>query len=192
MASSKKSHSRKHATKSSSNKRRSSSCSGGKSRRSSSKKKNGTRKWHQKGCQSGGGSVTGGWAWGPSDVQHAGSGGGVGGMSAVPQSINGNHYSLNTETMAPAQSSNHLVEKAQQHIGGASRKKDTRRSRRQRRFIGEQHGGVANYLPEVANTTARGLIETPANIVNSLQGASTAFVTSNPTIQPIAQPIQLK
>ncbi len=191
MASSKKY--RKRTTKSGSNKRRSSSCSGGKSRqsrRNSSKKKNGTRKWHQKGCQSGGGSMTGGWPWGPSDVQHAGSGGGVGGVSPVPQSINGNHYSLNTTTMAPPQSSNHLVEKGM--FGGGRSRRGRGRGRRHRKFIGEQHGGMAEYLPETANTSLRGITETPASIANALQGDSTAFVTSNPTVQPIAQPIQLK
>ena len=193
MASSKKYHSRKRTSKSGSNKRRSSSCSGGKSRRSSSKKKNGTRKWHQKGCQSGGGSMTGGWPWGPSDVQHAGSGGGVGGVSPVPQSINGNHYSLNTTTMAPPQSSNHLVEKGMFGGGGGGRsRRGRKRGSRHRKFIGEQHGGMAEYLPETANTSLRGITETPASITNALQGDSTAFVTSNPTVQPIAQPIHLK
>lgn len=170
----------------------SSSCSGGKSRRSSSKKKNGTRKWHQKGCQSGGGSMTGGWPWGPSDVQHTGGGGGVGGVSPVPQSINGNHYSLNTTTMAPPQSSNHLVEKGMFGGGRSRRRERSGRGRRHRKYIGEQHGGMAEYLPETANTSLRGIIETPASITNALQGDSTAFVTSNPTVQPIAQPIQLK
>jgi len=180
------------------------SCYGGKSSSSSSsssrggrrsgkdKKKNGTRKWHQKGCQSGGGSMTGGWPWGPSDVQHTGGGGSVGGASAVPQSINGNHYSLNTATMAPPQSSNHLVEKGM--FGGRSRRRGhgNGRGRRHRKYIGEQHGGMAEYLPETANMSLRGITEVPANIVNALQGDSTAFVSSNPTVQPIAQPIQLK
>ena len=192
MASSKKYNSRKRTTKNGSNKRRSSSCAGGKSRRSSSKKKNGTRKWLQKGCQSGGGSMTGGWPWGPSDVQHTGGGGGVGGVSPVPQSINGNHYSLNTATMAPPQSSNHLVEKGMFGGGRSRRGRGRGRGRRHHKFIGEQHGGMAEYLPETANTSLRGITETPASIANALQGDSTAFVTSNPTVQPIAQPIQLK
>ena len=195
MVSSKKYH--KRTTKNRHNKLRSSSssCSGGKSRRSSSKKKNGTHKWHQKGCQSGGGSMTAGWPWGASDVQHTGGGGGVGGVSPVPQSINGNHYPLNTATMAPPQSSNHLVEKGM-FGGGRSRRRSRGRGRgrgrRHRKFIGEQHGGMAEYLPESVNTTLRGVGETPASIVNALQGDSTAFVTSNPTVQPIAQPVQLK
>jgi hypothetical protein len=172
--------------------RSSSSCSGGKSRRSSSKKKNGTRKWHQKGCQSGGGSMTGGWPWGPSDVQHTGGGGAVGGMSSVPQSMNGNHYSLNTATMAPPQSSNHLVEKGMFGGGRSRRRERSGRGHRHRKYIGEQHGGMAEYLPETANSSLRGITETPASIANALQGASTAFVTSNPTVQPIAQPNELK
>lgn len=179
------------------------SCSGGKSsrrrrggrRRSGDKKKNGTHRWHQKGCQSGGGSMTGGWPWGPSDVQHSGGGGGVGGVSPVPQSINGNHFSLNTATLAPPQSSNHLVEKGMFGGGrgrGGKKHSSRRRVRRHRKYIGEQHGGMAEYLPETANTTLRGITETPAGIANALQGDSTAFVTSNPTVQPIAQPVQLK
>jgi hypothetical protein len=35
------------------------------------------------------------------------------------------------------------------------------------------------------------MAETPLAISNALQGDSTAFVTSNPTIQPIAQPVEL-
>jgi hypothetical protein len=153
------------------------------SRRARTDKKKRTHKWHQKGCQSGGGSMTGGWPWGPSDVHHSGGGGGAGGQSPVPQSINGNHYSLNSSTMAPPQSSNHLVEKGQ--YGG-------KRRRHPRRYVGEQHGGAAEYLPESANTTVRGVLEIPASITNALQGASTAFKTSDPTIQPIGQPVQLK
>jgi hypothetical protein len=189
MASSKKYHSRKRTTKSGSNKRRSSSCSGGKSRRSSSKKKNSSRKWHQKGCQSGGGSMTGGSPWGASDVQHIGGGGGTGGMSQVPQSINGNHYPLNTAIINPPHNSNHDFEKI---IFGGKKKNSHRRGRRHRKYIGEQHGGMAEYLPETANTSLRGITETPASIANALQGDPTAFVTSNPTVQPIAQPVQLK
>jgi hypothetical protein len=88
--------------------------------------------------------------------------------------------------MVPPQSSNHLVEKGM--FGGRSR----RRLRGHRRFIGEQSGGMAEYLPETVNTGLRGVMETPASIMNNLQGDSTAFVTSNPTVQPIAQSIQLK
>lgn len=182
MVSSKSHRRNKRSCKGSSQKRR-----GGKSR-SNNKKKTRTHKWHQKGCQSGGGSMTGGWPWGASDVQHIG--GGVGGVSPVPQSINGNHYSLNTNTMAPPQSSNHLVEKGQ--YGGKRSRSAQKRRRRHRRFIGEQHGGMAEYLPELGNTTLRIATGTPSSIVNTLQGASTAFVSRDPTIQPIGQQIQLK
>jgi hypothetical protein len=110
-------------------------------------------------------------------------------MSPVPQSINGNHYPLSTAMMSRPQSSNHLV-----LSGGRtrSRSRGRGRGRRHRKFIGEQHGGMAEYLPETANTTLRGITETPASIVTALQGDSTAHVTSNPTVQPIAQPVQLK
>jgi hypothetical protein len=190
MVSSKKYH-RKH-NKKNSGKRSRRSCSAG----GTKKKKNITQKWYQKGCQSGGGSMTGGWPWGASDVHHTGSGGAPGGTLLVPHSINGNHYPLNNTTMSPPQSSNHLVEKGM--FGGRSRSRSRSRSRihgrrgRGRRFIGEQSGGMAEYLPEPANSGLRGVMETPASIFNALQGDSTAFVTSNPTVQPISQPIQLK
>lgn len=166
-------------------------CKGG--RRSSKRarrteKKRKTHKWHQKGCQSGGSSLVGGGsAWQASNVQHqsGGSGGGV--------TPNGNHYALNTAISAPAQSSNHLVEKGM--FGGRrSRRygrKGDKRGRKHRHFIGEQHGGMADYLPEIANAEVRGIAEIPASMMNSLQGSSTAFKTSDPTIQPIGQPIQL-
>jgi len=202
MASSKKVHrkdNKKNGEKRSRRRSRRRSCSSG----GNNKKKNGTRRWHQKGCQSGGGSMTGGWPWGPSDVQHTGNGGAPGGTSVVPQSINGNHYPLNNETMALPQSSNHLVEKGM--FGGRDRRGRGRgsgrsrgrgsgrgRSRGHRRYIGEQSGGMAEYLPETVNTGLRGMAETPLSISNALQGDSTAFVTSNPTIQPIAQPVELK
>jgi hypothetical protein len=86
--------------------------------------------------------------------------------------------------MAPPQSSNHLVEKGQ--FGGTKKK-----HRRHRRFIGEQRGGMAAYLPEVANIGIRNLTGAPAGVMNSLQGASTAFRSSDPTIQPIGQAVQL-
>jgi hypothetical protein len=162
---------------------RSKSCNGGRRKGSRSK----THKWHQKGCQSGGGSMTGGSPWAPSDVHHQTAG------SGLPQAINGNHYALNTDRMVPPQNSNHLAETGV-FSGGRRRRKLTanERRRRHRRFIGEQHGGKAEYLPETINATVRGAVETPAMVANTLQGASTGFVTSNPTIQPIGLPVQLK
>jgi hypothetical protein len=168
-------------------------CKGG--RRSSKRarrteKKRKTHKWHQKGCQSGGSSLVGGGsAWQASNVQHQSGGSGSGG-GVTP---NGNHYALNTAISARAQSSNHLVEKGM--FGGRrSRRygrKGDKRGRKHRHFIGEQHGGMADYLPEIANAEVRGIAEIPASMMNSLQGSSTAFKTSDPTIQPIGQPIQL-
>ena len=183
-------HSRKKSSSSSSSSSRRRPCKGGRKLRSgkrASRTEKKHNKWLQKGCQSGGGGVTGGWPWAPSDVhpQTAGSA-----EVGVPHSINGNHYSLNTATMAPAQSSNHLVERGQ--FGGTKKNGRGRgRGRRHRRYIGEQHGGMAEYLPEVANIGARGLAQIPASTMNALQGASTAFRTSDPTIQPIGQAIQL-
>ena len=175
-------------------KRRSSSsknCKGGRksSKRARTEKKRKTHKWHQKGCQSGGSSVVGGGsAWQASNVQHQSGGSGGDGSS-------GNHYALNTAISARAQSSNHLVEKGM--FGGrrSRRRRDGRkgdkRARKHRHFIGEQHGGMADYLPELANAEVRGITEIPSSMMNALQGSSTAFKTSDPTVQPIGQPIQL-
>ena len=176
-------HIRKRPSSSSSSSSRRRHCKGGRKSRSrnkrSEKKHN---KWFQKGCQSGGGSVTGGWPWGPSDVhpQTAGRA-----SSGVPQSINGNHYSLNTATLVPPQSSNHLVERGQ--FGGTKKK----HRRRHHRFIGEQRGGMAAYLPELANGALSGITRAPAGAMNALQGASTPFTSSDPTIQPIGQSVQV-
>ena len=177
---------RSRIRKSSSSRRR--HCKGGRGSRTEKKH----NKWLQKGCQLGGGGVTGGWPWAPSDVHHTQTAGSAGsGGGGVPQAINGNHYSLNTATMAPPQSSNHLVERGQ--FGGTKKNRKSRRGRkiRHRRFIGEQHGGMAQYLPEVANTTARSIVQMPAGAMNALQGASTPFRTSDPTIQPIGNAVQL-
>lgn len=170
---------RKSSSSSSSRRRQ---CKGGRSSRTQKKH----NKWHQKGCQSGGGSVTGGWPWAPSDVHHTQTAGGA--AAGVPQAINGNHYSLNTATMAPPQSSNHLVERGQ--FGGTKKHKKGR-GRRHRRFVGEQHGGMAQYLPEVANTGLRGLAAMPASTMNAIQGASTASRSPDPTIQPIGKAVEL-
>lgn len=170
-------------------------CKGGRksSKRARTEKKRKTHKWHQKGCQSGGSSVVGGGsAWQASNVQHQSGGSGSGSVEGgIP---NGNHYALNTAISARAQSSNHLVEKGM--FGGRrSRRrqgrKGNKRGRKHRHFIGEQRGGMADYLPELANAEVRGITEIPSSMMNALQGASTAFKTSDPTVQPIGQPVQL-
>ena len=154
-------------------KRRSSSsknCKGGRksSKRARTEKKRKTHKWHQKGCQSGGSSVVGGGsAWQASNVQHQ-TGGSGGDGSGIP---NGNHYALNTAISARAQSSNHLVEKGM--FGGRrSRRRQGRkgdkRARKHRHFIGEQRGGMADYLPELANAEVRGITEIPSSMMNAL------------------------
>ena len=158
---SKKHHKRKSSSSSSKN------CKGGRksSKRARTEKKRKTHKWHQKGCQSGGSSVVGGGsAWQASNVQHQSGG------SGTP---NGNHYALNTAISARAQSSNHLVEKGM--FGGRrSRRrrqgrKGDKRARKHRDFIGEQHGGMADYLPELANAEVRGITEIPSSMMNALQ-----------------------
>ena len=168
------------SSSSSSSKRR--HCKGGRGKRTEKKH----NKWLQKGCQSGGGGVTGGWPWAPSDVHHTQTAGGA--AAGVPQAINGNHYSLNTATMAPPQSSNHLVERGQ---FGGTKKHRKGRGRRHRRFVGEQYGGMAQYLPEVMNAGVRDLAAMPASAMNAIQGASTAFRSPVATNQPIGKAVEL-
>jgi hypothetical protein len=48
------------------------------------------------------------------------------------------------------------------------------------------------YAPELAKGVGNSLLETPASIVNGLQGSATPFVTSSVTSQPIAKPVELK
>lgn len=189
---------------------------GRRSRSKRTEKKKKSRKWHQRGCQSGGGpawgfgagagagagagqgSGTGSGAGAALGANSAGTGAGSGaGIGALAGAAAGlpNHYGLNTNVSSPAQSSNHLVEKG--FLGGSRRygrrhgRHRHRRSSKHRRYIGEQSGGYAEYLPELANAHVRGAVEVPSNMFNSIQGASTAFKTSNPTVQPIGSPIQL-
>jgi len=171
------------------------------SKRARTEKKRKTRKWHQKGCQSGGGS-----AWSASNIQHqvaggAGAGATLGGNGAGlgalagPSTGSPNHFAFNTSVSSIPQNTNHLAEKG--FLGGSRRRRRGhprhrhRRSSKHRRYIGEQRGGYAEYLPEVANAGVRGVVEVPSNMMNSIQGAATAFKTSNPTVQPIGAPIQL-
>lgn len=195
---------RNNSSKKSVGKRGRSRCGGRGGKRTEKK----SHKWHQRGCQSqtGGGSMTGGWAWGPSDVHHqtAGSGGGGGGSDPVPHSINGNHYALNTATQAPPQASNAIVERHNMaQTAGRRRRRGPRRgrsgskirrkaARKSRRIACQNGGGFMEYMPELTKVSGNSALETPASIVHGLQGPSTAFVTSNPTSQPIGLPIALK
>ena len=161
-----------------------------------------THKWHQRGCQNqtGGGSMTGGWAWGPSDVQHQTAGGGGGGAPAL-QSINGNHYALNTATVAPPQASNAIVERhaAAQTAGrrrgrGRGRGRSIgrgRRGRKSRRIACQSGGGFMNLIPELPKVAGNSVLEVPTSIIHGIQGASTPAVSSSPTSQPIGQPVAL-
>ena len=166
-----------------------------------------THKWPQRGCQSqsqsqsqsqtGGGSMTGGTPWGPSDVHHQATG-----SPAVHQSINGNHYALNTSTQAPPQASNAIVERYNTQSAGRRRgrgrgSKGMKSRRRKaagksRRIASQNGGGFMELLPELPKIAGNSVLETPSSIVHGLQGPATAFVSSNPTSQPIGQPIALK
>lgn len=160
-----------------------------KKRRNNNKKKSKrSHQWHQKGCQSGGGSMMGGVAWAPSDLNHQTTG------NVEPYAANGNHYALNNEILARPQNSNHLVEKGL--FGGGSKRKYSRRQKygkknNHRKFIGEQRGGMARLFPELINSAIGNTIEIPKNISTALQGSSTSFVTSNATDQPIGKPLQI-
>ena len=166
-------------------------------------------RWTQRGCQNqkGGGSMTGGWAWGPSDV-HAQTAG-TGGNSPVPQSINGNHYALNTNTLALPESSNAIVERqntiaAAQSAGrrrgrgrGLGRGRGRGRSlkgnkKNSRKLACQSGGGIMSSFPEIIKPAMNTTLQGPSNIVSGLQGPATAPVSADPTIQPIGQPITLK
>jgi len=184
--------------------RRSSKKSSGKRRRGRRTEKK-SHKWHQTGCQNqtGGGSMTGGWAWGPSDTHHQTAGSPVG-SDVVPHSINGNHYAFNASTIAPPQASNAIVERNNMALSGGRRRRRRGRGRsgsknrrksgasKSRRIACQNGGGFMEYSPEIVRGAGNSLLETPASIVNGLQGAATPFVSSSPTSQPIAQPIALK
>jgi len=163
--------------------------SGSSKRRSRSRtdKKRKTHKWHQKGCQSGGSSAVGtGSAWHPSHMEHQ-----TAGSASAYANNNGNHFALNTTTLAPPQSSNHLVEQGM--VGGrkrgSSRKRGRGRGRKHRRFIGEQHGGMVHLLPDTVKPEINNITQMPATAMNVIQGASTAAASPDPTIQPIGQPL---
>ena len=190
MASSSRSRSRSRTrTRTRKQYRKGKACGGGSSgsskRRSRTDKKRKTHKWHQKGCQSGGSNLVGtGSAWHPSGMEHQ-----TAGSASAYANNNGNHFSLNTNTLAPPQSSNHLVEKGM--VGGRKRSSSRRhgRGRKHRRFIGEQHGGMIHLLPDTVKPEINNITQMPANAMNVLQGASTAARSSDPTIQPIGQPL---
>jgi hypothetical protein len=166
----------------------------GKRRRSGKRTEKKTHKWHQRGCQSqtGGGSMTGGWAWGPSDVHHQ--------TAGAPHSINGNHYALNTATVAPPQASNAIVERyaAAQTAGrrrgrGRSGSKIRRKvARKSRRIACQNGGGFMEYMPDIPKIAGNTALQVPSSIVHGLQGPSTGFVSATPTSQPIGEPIALK
>jgi hypothetical protein len=168
-------------------------CGGGggnssKRRSRTDKKKRKTHKWSQKGCQSGGSNVVGtGSAWHPSGMEHQ-----TAGSASAYATNSGNHFSLNTNTLAPPQSSNHLVEKGILSGGGRSRRhgrKGNKRGRKHRHFIGEQSGGMIHLLPETVKLEINNATQMPATAVNVIQGAATPVASSDPTIQPIGQPL---
>ena len=172
--------------------RKGKACGGGggsssKRRSRTDKKKRKTHKWHQKGCQSGGSSVVGtGSAWHPSGMEHQ-----TAGSASAYATNSGNHFSLNTNTLAPPQSSNHLVEEGILAGGRkrGSRKRGRGRKHRHRYFIGEQSGGMIHLLPETVKPEINNAIQMPATAVNIIQGAATPAASPDPTIQPIGQPL---
>jgi hypothetical protein len=162
--------------------------SGSSKRRSRTDKKRKTHKWHQKGCQSGGSSVVGtGSAWHASHMEHQ-----TAGSASAYANNNGNHFSLNTNTLADPQSSNHLVEQGILAGGrkrGSSRKRGRGRGRKHRRFIGEQSGGMIHLLPDTVKLEINNATQMPASAMNVIQGAATAAASPDPTIQPIGRPL---
>ena len=122
-------------------------------------------RWTQRGCQNqkGGGSMTGGWAWGPSDVhaQTAGTGGSAGRRRG----------------------------RGRGRGRGRSLKGNKKNSRK---LACQSGGGIMSSLPEIIKPAMNTTLQGPSNIVSGLQGPATAPVSADPTIQPIGQPITLK
>jgi len=159
-------------------------------------------RWIQRGCQNqkGGGSMTGGWAWGASDVHHQTAGSSSSSSSGTPQSINGNHYALNNATLDPPQASNAIVER--QNIQSAGRRRGRGRGRslkgkkktgnRSRRIACQSGGGFLEFIPEILKPGVNTTLQAPTNIVSGLQGPATPAVSADPTSQPIAKPIALQ
>ena len=149
--------------------------------------------------------MTGGWAWGPSDVHHQTAGSSSSSSSGAPQSINGNHYALNNATLDPPQASNAIVER--QNIQSAGRRRRGRRlgrgrgrslkgkkktGNRSRRIACQSGGGFLEFIPEILKPGVNTTLQVPTNIVSGLQGPATPAVSADPTSQPIAKPIALQ
>ena len=153
-------------------------------------------RWIQRGCQNqkGGGSMTGGWAWGPSDVHHQTAGSSSSG--GTPQSINGNHYALNNATLDPPQASNAIVERQNIQSAGRGRgrslKGKKKTGNRSRRIACQSGGGFLDLIPEILKPGVNTTLQAPTNIVSGLQGPATPAVSADPTSQPIAKPIALQ
>ena len=165
-------------------------------------------KWIQRGCrnqrtrQKGGSGILAGHAWAASNVKPylVQSGGNA---FITP---NGNHYALNTNISPAPLASNALVEMAEKisvgggvgvGVGGGGRKrrnnKYTNRNRKNKRNLGGQNGGgVTEYLPMNASNVIREMGDAMGGFIHGLQGDSTPYNYSNPTIQPIANTTPLK
>jgi hypothetical protein len=114
------------------------------------------------------------------------------GSASAYATNSGNHFSLNTNTLARPLNSNHLVEPGILAGGGRSRRhgrKGNKRGRKHRHFIGEQSGGMIRLLPETVKLEINNATQMPASAMNVIQGAATPVASADPTIQPIGRPL---
>jgi hypothetical protein len=160
-------------------------------------------KWIQRGCrnqrtrQKGGNGILAGHAWAASHVKPylVQTGGNV------LLNPNGNHYALNTNISPVPLASNALVEMAEKITvggggGGGRRRRNnkyTNRNRKNKMNLGGQNGGgITEYLPMNASNVIRSMGDTMGGFIHGLQGDSTPYNYSTPTIQPIANTTPLK
>ena len=187
-------------------------------------------KWFQRGCQNeknqsnhnniqmgggvseGGGGLMGGTAWAPSNIYPIGSLQQNAEVTAAEAT--GTHYSLNNQITQAPQSSNALVEMANNLTGGGIKRKSKSRSnnhkhkksqrRNKKMYRGrkgtklacqqihqQQNGGAAEYLPMNISNTLRGIGDSVGGFIHNMQGGLTPYNYSDPTYQPIGKTTQL-
>lgn len=209
----------------------------GKVNRKHKKTEKNHNKWFQRGCQNeqnqtkcknsqtgggvseGGGGLMGGAAWAPSNIYPIGSADPQQNAIITDAEATGTHYSLNNQLTQPPQSSNALVEMANNITGGGrggSRRKSRPNNRKQKKSQRhykkmhrgrkgiklacqkqqnnqQQHGGsgYAAYLPMNVSNAVRSMGDSVGGFIHNMQGGLTPYNYSDPTHQPIGNTTQL-
>lgn len=209
----------------------------GKGHRKHKKTEKSHNKWFQRGCQNeqnqskcnqgqtgggvseGGGGLMGGAAWAPSNIYPIGSVDPQQNEIITAAEATGTHYSLNNQLTQAPQSSNALVEMANNLTGGGrggsrrkSRPNNRKHKKSQRRYKKmhrgrkgvklacqnqqqQQTGGAgayAAYLPMNISNAVRGMGDSVGGFIHNMQGGLTPYNYSDPTHQPIGNTTQLE